>query len=115
MSLGCLSVFSGITGAGPTDKPVSAHELPYELLPAKVAVILYKPSVEGVYSIWWLPLISLVALPMSIALPFVSIANSVTGTPVTVKLCQYPSIECCICKYLIYVVIDSSDMHDVLG
>src|SRR5512135_1764544 len=91
----------GVDDAGPTDMPISAHELPYESSPAKVAVIVYRLSAGGIHVALNVPLISLVTVPKSMVVPLALMANSLTGTPVIVSLCQTPSTGSCMCKYCI--------------
>lgn len=78
------------------DKAVSSHEPKYDPLPSNVAVILYMPAFCGVHSIAYLPLESLVAVPISVTELSELMANSLTGTPlgdgglfIRVAFCPY--------------------------
>ena len=71
-------------GAGASVMPiaVSADDDQYEFDPSKLAMIVYLPSMGGCHKKLNIPLVSLVAEPMSCVLPFGPIAVNFTVTPV---------------------------------
>ena len=52
-------------GVGPTPMAVTADELPYDSVPANVAIMVYFPSTGGVHIVLNSPFMSLVTMPTS--------------------------------------------------
>jgi len=73
----------GETSAG-ASAPIAvwAYEAKYAPEPAKVAMTVYLPGMSGVHCKLYWPLVSVVAVPISLKLPFASITLSTTSTPI---------------------------------
>jgi len=76
--------------AAETPKAVSADEAKYEPDPAKLAVIVYGPGTGGVHISLYIPLMSVVVVPMTYVLLLGSDTLRVTGTPVA-----FVGLGCC--------------------
>ncbi len=60
----------------------SAYDGQYDSEPANVAMTVYEPSISGVHVRLYMPMLSDVAVPIGLKLPFESITFRETCTPV---------------------------------